>query len=134
MADSTLQLALTLNGGPEATAQDRESLARRLRDDLLELDIEAVEPGKKKAPAGSKAGPAIDWTTLLVTLAASGGVLTTLIAAVQSWLLRSQASSVTVKLGDDELTLTGTGPYSEEQKRVLALWENRHKGFVLPNE
>jgi len=131
---STLQLTLTLDGGPEASAQDLKGLAQRLRDDLLESDVEAVEPAEKETPAGSKAGLGIDWTTLFVTLAASGGVLTTLIAAIQAWLLRNQASSVTVKLGDDELTLTGAGPYSEEQKRVLALWESSHKGFVLSNE
>jgi len=133
MPDPTLQLTLTLDGGPGASDEDLEDLSRRLRDDLLELDVETVETARKQAPAGSKSPLGIDWTTLFVTLATSG-VLSTLIVEVRAWLVRAQASSVTLKLGDDELTLTGTGPYSEEQKRVIALWESRHKGFVLSNE
>ena len=133
MSDPTLQLTLTLDGGPGASAEDLEDLSRRLRDDLLELDVETVETARKQAPAGSKSPLGIDWTTLFVTLAASGGVLTTLITAVQAQMSRTQGGSVTLKLGDDELTL-GPGPYSEEQKRMIALWGSRHKGFVLSNE
>ena len=133
MSDPTLQLTLTLDGGPGASAEDLEDLARRLRDDLLELDVETVERAHKQAPAATKTALSIDWTTLFVTLAASGGVLTTLITAVQARLARTQGGSVTLKLGEDELTL-GPGPYSEDQKRMIALWGSRHKGFVLSNE
>ncbi|MCP4541176.1 MAG: hypothetical protein GY832_28920 [Chloroflexi bacterium] len=131
MPDTTL--TLTLDGGPEATAEDMEELSRRLRDELMELEVEAVKPSTKKAPEGTKVGVAIDWTTLLVTLAASGGVLTTLIAAVQAWLLRNQETSVRVKIGDDELAIS-PGPYSKEQKQAIEKWLNHHKGYVLPNE
>ena len=130
---SNPHLTLTLDGDPEATAEELEELARRLRDDLVELDIEAVEPGEKEAPEGSKGGTAIDWTTLLVTLATSG-TLTAIIAAVQAWLLRNQKSSVTVKVGDDELNISGVGPHSEEQKQAINQWLNRNKGFLLPND
>lgn len=130
---SNPRLTLTLGGDPEATAEELEKMARRLRDDIMELDIEAVKPGEKEAPEGSKGGTAIDWTTLFVTLATSG-TLTAIIAAVQTWLLRNQKSSVTVKVGDDELTVAGAGPYSEEQKQTIAQWLNRNKGFLLSNE
>lgn len=124
------RLTLTLTGVPE----ELEEQARRLRDDLQEdLGVEAAEFGKKEAPDGSKSGFAIDWNTIFVTLATSG-TLTAIVAAVQAWLLRNQENSVTVKVGDDELTITGPGPYSEEQEQVIAQWLNRNKGFVLPNE
>ena len=71
---------------------------------------------------------------ILVTLAASGGVLTTVITAIQAWLLHRRSSSVTLKLDNDELTLAGRGPYSVEQKRAIELWLSRHKGYALPNE
>jgi hypothetical protein len=134
MPDPTTRLTLTLDGGPEATAEDVEKLARRLRDELLELEVEAIEPSEKKAPDGSKVGLALDWTTLLVTLAASGGVLTTLIAAIQAWLLRNRETSVTMKTGADELTIAGAGPYSQEQKQAIEQWLSRHKGYVLSDE
>lgn len=134
MADSTLRLTLTLDGGPEATAEDLESLAHSLRGDLLELDVQAVDLARGEAPAGIRGGPAIDWTTILVTLAASGGVLTTVITAIQAWLVHRRSSSVTLKVDDDELTLAGPGPYSAEQKRAIDLWLSRHKGYALPNE
>ncbi len=134
MPDPNTHLTLTLDGGPEADAKDIEKMAQRLRDELQELEVEAVKFAEKQAPDGSKAGLDIDWTTLLVALAASGGVLTSLIAAIQAWLLRNQESSVTMKIGGDELTIAGAGPYSEEQKQVIAQWSSRHKGYVLSNE
>jgi hypothetical protein len=133
MSDPTTHLTLTLDGGPEATAEDMEELAQRLRDELVELDVEAIEPSSKEAPEGSKVGVAIDWTTLLVTLAASGGVLTTLIAAIQAWVLRNQNTNVVAKIGDDELTIP-PGPYSKEQKQAIEQWLSRHKGYILSNE
>ena len=69
-----------------------------------------------------------------MTLAASGGVLTTVITAIQAWLRDRRSSSVTLKLDGDELILTGGGPYSAQQKRAIDLWLSRHKGYALPNE
>ncbi len=126
-------LTLILNDGPEITTQDLEELARGLRAELLEQDVETIKPAERKAPAGSKTSTTIDWTTLFVTLATSGA-LTAIIAAIQAWLLRNQGNSVTVKIGDDELIIAGVGPYSEEQKQTITQWLNRHKGFLLPNE
>jgi hypothetical protein len=44
-----------------------------------------------------------------VALAASGGVLTTLIGALQAWLLRSSAGKVVVEIDGDRLEVTGAG-------------------------
>ena len=130
---SNPHLTLTLTGGPGADDEELQDQAQRLRDDFMELDIEAVEFGRKEAPFGSKSGLAIDWNTLLLTLATSG-TLTALIAAIQAWLLRNRESTVTIKRGDDELTIAGPGPYSEEQKQAIAQWRNRNKGCLLSNE
>ncbi len=74
----------------------------------------------------------IDWNTLLVTLAASGGVLTTLITAVQGWVKSRQEVSVTITLDGDTLTIDGRGPYSEKQQAAIDTFLARHRGFVLP--
>jgi Effector Associated Constant Component 1 len=57
-------------------------------------------------------------------LAASGGVLTTLISTVQSWLTRSERCSVTMQIGGDKLMLTGAS--SEEQERLARAFIRRH--------
>jgi hypothetical protein len=106
-------------------------LGRSLHAELEGLPLDSVEPSAAGAPARSKAAGGLDWTTLLVTLAASGGALTALIAAIQGWLTRTQASSVTLKLGDEELVITGAGPYSPEQQRAIDLWLARQQGGAL---
>jgi hypothetical protein len=128
-----LQLTLRLDGGPGADKEAREGLGRSLRRDLLETDVETVEPAEKEAPAGSKAALALDWNTLLITLVSSG-TLTAVIAGVQAWLLRNRECSVTVGEGEDMLTISGAGPYSDEQKAIIERWLKRNKGYVLPGE
>jgi hypothetical protein len=69
---------------------------------------------------------------LLLTFAASGGVLTTLINVLQSWLSRHERRSMTLKIGDDELEVTGIS--SEQQQQLINDWLSRNKGLVLPYE
>jgi len=121
---ATTKLELHL---PDAEdSEKRAELARSLREELLELhDIAGADLVRSSAvPAGAK-GDAVMLGTILVTLAASGGVLTTLINSVQSWLTRNDRHSVTVEMGGDKLTITGSS--SAEQTRLLDAWIERHK-------
>jgi hypothetical protein len=106
--------------------EERVELTEKLRQHLSELDeLEKIDsPALPKIPGNKSAG--IDLQTLLVTLAASGGVLTTLTGAVQSWLTRQDRSSVTIEAGGDKLTITGAS--SDTQKRLVDAWIDRHKG------
>jgi len=128
MANDTLEITV---GMPGATAAEIEDFSRGLWNELRGLDVEDVRPAAKEAEEGSKAGLAIDWSTLLVTLAASGGVLVTLINVVKDYLARNQAANVRLKIGDDELEISGPGPYSDAQKRAIEAWLSRHRGFVV---
>lgn len=83
-------------------------------------------------PAKTKALEAIDWGELLVTLGASGGVITTLINVLQSWLGRQEQGSVKLKFGDDEIEVNGKP--SEEQQLLINAFLSRHRGFVVSNE
>jgi len=120
----------------DAQSEDDEELAeitQQLREELLELDVEAVDlVGGGEAPAKAKAGDPISLGMLLVTLAASGGVLTSLINVLQSWLGRQERRSLTLKIGDDELAVTGIS--SEEQQRLIDAWLSRHSDFTVANE
>src|SRR5215472_17355857 len=100
---------LTLNLSVDET-DDREGidLARKLRQELSLLsEIESIEPPPLLPDPRHKGAP-IDWQTVVVSLAASGGVLTTLIGTVQAWLTRHERSSITLEIGGDKLIITGS--------------------------
>jgi len=126
MTSRTAQLMLRIDAGPGSDNQEMEQLGRQLRAALLELDVDAVDyTHVSKAPAGAKGDP-ITLGTLLVTLAASGGLLTTLINTVQSWLTRQERHAVTLEIGGDKLVITSSS--SEQQQRLIDDFISHHKG------
>lgn len=133
MTDRIRQATLTLNAGREVEDEELEQLTQQLRRELLELDVEAVELLRSgKAPSKAKAGDAITWGSLLLTLAASGGVLTTLIQVLQSWLTRHEQRSLTLEIDGDRLEITGVS--SKEQERLIEAWLGRHRGIVVDDD
>ncbi len=132
MPDQTTQLMLNINAGPETDEEELAELTQQLRKELLELDVEAVGVRAGEAPERAKAGDSVTWGALLVALVASGGVLTTLINTLQSWLTRHERNSVTLEIGGDKLEVTGIS--SEEQQRLINAWLSRHGGIVIANE
>jgi hypothetical protein len=130
MTDQTTQLKLNINAGPEADIEELAELTRQLREELIELEVEAVDlVSAGETPAEAKAGDSVTWGTLMVTLAASGGILTTLINVLQAWLTRHEQRSVTLAIGDDKLEVKGLS--SEEQQRLINTWLSRHGGIVV---
>lgn len=133
MVGPTIQLKLNIDTGPEGDVEELEVLTRQLMEDLLALEVETVDlvaSGEK--PKRAKAGDPITWGTLLLTLAASGGVLTTLINALQSWLTRHDRHKLSLAIGGDKLEVTGIS--SEEQRRVIEAWLSRHSGRSSTDE
>lgn len=123
MAGEPRQFVLTLGAGPEADDEELAQLGRQLRTQLLELDVEAVDPVREDAaPAGSKGDP-VTLATLAVTLAPLA--LTEVMKAVQAWLTRHDRASVTVESGTDKITITGSP--SKEQQRTLDAFISRHR-------
>jgi hypothetical protein len=128
LVERTLQASLTLDAGPRADAEELEQLTRQLRAELLELDVESVNLLKAgKAPERTKVVEPISWGTILLTLAASGGVLTSLINLLQSWLNRHENSSLILEIQGDRLELKGISISSEDQQRLLEDWLSRRK-------
>jgi hypothetical protein len=118
----------TLSVSLESDADDmeRDELARRLRKELLSLNaVESVEPASTVQASGSKSIMGTDWHTLLVTLAASGGILTTAIGTLQAWLVRNEKASITLEMDGDKLAITGTS--SETQRLLVQEWIVRHQ-------
>ena len=128
MTDRPTRVLLRIATDPETDEQEMEEFWRRLRQELAELDVDAVDQVRGgEAPAGAK-GDSVTLGMLLVTLAASGGVLTTLISTVQSWLTRQKRHAVTLEIEGDKLVITNAS--SEQQQRLIDAFLSRHKGSL----
>jgi hypothetical protein len=119
-------LSLKVEAGPDADTEEHHNLVRRLRKELLALtELASVEaPPAPPVPQSKAAG--IDWQTLIVTLAASGGVLTSLISMLKGWLVRQEQTSITLEIDGDKLIVTGAS--SAAEKRLVNDWIRRHQG------
>ena len=127
MTSDQIRLQLNIDADQEPDVEELAYLTRQLREDLLHLDVETVDLARAgEAPTGTKAVDPVTAGTLLVTLAASGGVITTLINALQSWLTRHERRSLTLEMGGDKLEVTGVS--SEEQQRLIEAWLSRQRG------
>ncbi|NMF63298.1 hypothetical protein DP113_03855 [Brasilonema octagenarum UFV-E1] len=122
MTEEKIQLKLNIDAGTEADNEELEQLTRQLRKRLLELDVESVDfLSEEKVSKGAKGEPIT--TTLIVTLFAAGGVVTTLIKTIETWLTRDTSVTIEEKNGD-KLQMTGIS--SKEQRRIIDAWISSH--------
>ncbi len=124
MPEKVNELKLNFGDEPQADYGELERATRQLREELMGLDVEDVGfVSAGEVPAKAKAGDPVTWGTLLLTLAASGGVFTTVISTVQSWLTRADRRSITLEIDGDKLEIKGIP--SEEQQRLIDEWLKR---------
>jgi len=96
-------------------------LARRLRAELLDLDVEAVEPlTTDNAPDGAK-GAASLVGMLGVRLGVAG--LKAVLGKIRDWVSRS-GCGVEATIDGDTIKLTGTT--TEQQEKIMNVWLARH--------
>jgi hypothetical protein len=123
MSEPGVGLRLEIGIEPEADAAEIERAASQLRDELLELDVEAVGvPAGEPAPPGSRGIDAGALGTLLV--AAGRGAIGPVVQAVQSWVARRATRSVKLTIENDSLELTNVSP--EDQRRLIESFLARH--------
>jgi hypothetical protein len=119
------ELALEVETLPDTDLEELAELTRRLRAELLDLDVDAVESMTTgDAPAGAKGVELLALGGLVVRFALQHEVLTSIVNGVRSWLHRQSARSVKLTLDGDSLEVTGMS--SEEQDRLVELWVARH--------
>ena len=118
-------LEVQLEVDPDVDAHELDELTHRLRRELLELDVTAVErtPGAPPPP-GAKAAEATGLGALLVTLATTPEMLRAVINTVRGWLARDRGRKVKLKLDDSELELSNAS--SEQQERLISDWIASH--------
>lgn len=123
MTDEATHLRLQV-GDENADQEELADLTARLRSELLDLDVEAVEQLRAgQPPPGTRAVDLMAIGTLVATFARPD-LLTAIVAAVQSWLGGAGGRSVKLEVDGDALELTGVS--SKEQRRLADEWLRRH--------
>jgi hypothetical protein len=125
MDDQPAKLDIQLAVGPDDDAEQVAEATLRLRRELLDLDVDAVElPSGGEPPPGTRAVELAALGALAVTLAKSQ-MLGPVVAAVRAWLAGSPQRSIKLELDGDVLELTGLS--STEQRRLADEWLRRHE-------
>jgi len=108
------RLTLVIERGPDVDVEELDHLTRQLRDELLQLDVDDVQPVPDgAAPPGSKAVDPTAVGAMVVTLATSA--IPGVIGLVQVWLRGRPATGVKVTLGRDSIELTNATAAQVEQ-------------------
>jgi hypothetical protein len=125
MTERVARLALCIETGSEADAEELAELAVQLRGRLLELDIERADPATAgPAPPGTRAGEIVVAGAMTVMLALSSGLLTELVKTVQLWVSHRGGRSVKLELDGDVLEINGIT--REDQRELIHAWIDRH--------
>ncbi len=110
-----------------ADAERVDELARHLRDELLQLDIDDVRPlSAGESPAGSRALDVVAVGGLLVMLGRSAGGLTAIVSAISKWLTRGNEPTRKIRLEVDGDTLELSSVTATEQEQLISLFVGRH--------
>jgi hypothetical protein len=118
-------LELSIDAGPDADDEELERLARSLRAELLQLDVDAVEPAAAgRAPTGARAVEALMVGALVIRLASESEALSSVVRTVRGWLGGDSERRVRIELNGDVLELTGSS--DEERQRIVDAWISRH--------
>jgi hypothetical protein len=112
----------------DADSERLAELARYLRSELLELDVEDVSAlsGGSGPPPGSRAFGAAEISGLLVMLGQSAEGLRSVVAAVTAWAGRGQGTRRTVRLELDGDALELSQASAADQERLISLFVSRH--------
>ena len=106
---------------PDADTEAVADLVHGLRQELLDLDVDAVTPlPSGPAPPGSKGVELAAVAALLVHLQGSVGAVSAIVSAVRSWLQRGTApAGRTVKITVQGQTLELSAATAEQQDELV---------------
>jgi hypothetical protein len=117
------ELELSLDPGSD-DPEELERLARSLRAELLELDVETVEPVSEAAPDGSRAVDALVVGALVVRLVRNAAALGAVVRTVRGWVGPQGDRRVRLEIDGDVLELSGAS--DDERERLVNAWIERH--------
>jgi hypothetical protein len=116
---------VSVQSSADADAADVDRLMRRLRADLLEVDIDSVAAKVPEGiPEGAKGEPA-SWCALLITLSSAGGVFPLLINVIRDWLGRQPGQHrIVVTIDGDSIELDKAS--ARERSDLIDVYVRRH--------
>jgi hypothetical protein len=121
MAHDHSDVFVVVVGARDDDQEDIADLTYRLRVDLLDLDVESVEPVPGEAvPAGAKGLPP---GAALLGVRLAGVALKHVLKRVREWAGRS-GRSVEVTIDGDTVKITGAT--DEQQQKIVDAWLSRH--------
>lgn len=121
MESTMVDLIVRISPAADGDEEEAAGLVRRLRAELLDLDVEAVEPlTTGTAPEGAK-GAASLVGMLGVRLGAAG--LKAVFGKIRDWVSRN-GRSVEVTIDGDTIKVTGAS--MEQQEKIMNVWLARH--------
>ncbi|MET7487521.1 hypothetical protein [Streptomyces sp. NPDC005538] len=122
-------LGLTPDG--DADPEESERLAARLRDELRELDLDALRlsaasGGDGVPPDGAKGVDPVTVGAVVLALSAPAGVLTALVETLRDWLGRQSARNrVSVTIDGDTIELEQAS--AAERRELVDAFVRRHR-------
>jgi hypothetical protein len=124
MSEMLAELRVEVDAGPGMDAEEVARLTGRLRAELLDLDVHAVQLATdREAPQDSKAVDLLAVGGLVVRFLGHE-VLKSIVDGARSWLMRQHCRSIKLTLDGDSLELTSAS--SAEQDKLIDLWVTRH--------
>ena len=118
------RLTVVIDGGSASDAEELDALTGQLRRQLLELDVDTVEPARTEdVPAGAKPMDVVSIGALVVTLGPAA--LKAVVSLVERWLEHRPVRSVKLTLGDDTLEITDVD--DEDQDELIDAFLARHE-------
>ncbi|WP_240967519.1 hypothetical protein [Streptomyces composti] len=117
-------MQLVLTGRQDSDQEELDELTRRLRDRLLELDVDDVRLRRAgDLPEGAKPVDAIAVGALAVTMAPIA--LRSVVSLVQTWIENRPVRTVSIALGDNSLELEAVS--SADQQRLIEAFLAAHE-------
>lgn len=105
---------------PDADEQALDQLTADLREELLDLDVDAVVPVTAgPAPEGSKGLELVAVGALLVQVKNTLPLVASVVSTVRGWLQRSGSSGRSLKVTIDGHTLELSAATPEQQERLV---------------
>lgn len=127
----TERMRLVLAGGQDSDQEELDRLTAQLRERLLELDVDDVEPVRSgDVPDGAKPVDAIAVGALAVTLAPIA--LRSVLDLVRTWIENRPVRTVSISLGEDSLDLEAVS--SADQQRIVDAFLAAHGPEAEPSD
>jgi hypothetical protein len=123
MREQTRSVILEVGTDESLDAEELVAITDELQEELLDANVNDVRTlASGEPPRGAKAGEALEFGTLIVTL--SPIILESVVGIVRSWVSRRGSRSIKMKIGEDTLEMSGLT--SQEQSRLIEEWLERN--------